>query len=93
MRKKTIPLVEKMMIDLGWIGTIECIVFMRYRPGTPPMHANGYPEDYDPGEDSELRITAILVDHIDLLPLFQSYKLNEFIDDLKNDLDEKYQDQ
>ena len=89
MRRRIIQLTERKTLDLGQLGEQDCMINMHYTKGTPESGRFGLPENYDPGSDSELWISSIILNEVDLVPLFAPGKLNELIDQLKLELDEQ----
>lgn len=88
MKRRIIHMAERKTLDLGQLGEQDCIVNFHYKKGTPESGRCGLPENYDPGSDSELWISAIILNEVDLVPLFAPVKLNELIEQLKIELDE-----
>ena len=79
---------ETLTMDLGDLGERDVDFVCIYTEGTRESGGLGFPEDYDPGEDSDIEIMSAIVDGTDWDILKMIVDLRAVQDELCELLDE-----
>ena len=69
--------IEPHTIDLDYIGEVDCMVAGFYTPEVRASGESGLPEDYDPGCSSELYVTSVTCDGIEITGGISSKQMDE----------------
>ena len=84
---------ETYTIDLEYIGEVDCMVTGVYTREVPAIGEYGPPEDYDPGCSSELYVTSITCDGIEITGGISSKQMDEIEEALLTKFDSQDFDQ
>ena len=69
--------IETHTIDLEYIGEVDCMVEGFYTREVPASGESGLPENYDPGCASELYVTSVTCDGIEITGGISSRQMDE----------------
>lgn len=84
---------EEHTIDLEYIGEVDCMVKGVYTREVPASGEYGLPEDYDPGCASELYVTSVTCDGIEITGGISSKQMDEIEESLLEKFDSQDFDQ